>query len=76
VALLELLAAPQAVTWRQFGRWCLTVLALPFVAIGWTLGLVVRAVRLVLFAVGYALAWTFAAVRVGFQSGAGQRGAA
>jgi hypothetical protein len=36
----------------------------------------VRAVRLVLFAVGYSVAWTFAAMRVGYQAGAGRRGAA
>ena len=73
MALLELLAAPQPVTWRQFGRWCLTILALPFVALGWALGLLVRAIRLTLFAIGYGVAWTFAAAKVGYQAGAGRR---
>ena len=72
MALLDLLATPPAIRWNQFGRWLLTLLALPFVALGWLFGAAVRAVRLVLFALGYALAWTLAAVKVGYRAGHGR----
>ena len=69
---MDLLATPAPIRWNQFGRWLLTLLALPFVALGWLFGGAVRAVRLVLFALGYALAWTLAAVKVGYRAGHGR----
>lgn len=71
MALLDLLAAPRPVTWQQLGRWLLTLLALPFVVVGWCVAKVVRAVQVTLFGLGYATAWSVAAVRVGYQAGRG-----
>ena len=71
VALLDLLATPAPIRWSQFPRWLLTLLALPFVAFGWCVATVVRAVAAVLFGLGYAVAWTLAAVKVGYRAGRG-----
>lgn len=71
MALLDLLAAPAPIRWNQFPRWLLTALALPFVALGWTLGKFVRGVQLVLFGIGYAIAWFVAAMKVGYRAGRG-----
>lgn len=73
MALLELMAAPAPLTFRQVGRWLLALIAFPFVAVGWCVGKVVRTIQLILFGLGYSVAWLFAAVRVGYQSGAGRR---
>lgn len=70
MALLDLVAV-RPITFRQVGRWLLTILALPFVAVGWCIGGVVRAIRLVLFGIGYSVAWTVAAMRVGYRTGRG-----
>lgn len=73
MALLDLMAAPAPLTFRQVGRWLLAVVAFPFVAFGWIVGKVVRALQLTLFGLGYAVAWLLAAVRVGYRAGAGRR---
>ena len=72
MALIDLLATPAPIRWNQFGRWLLTLLALPFVAIGWVLAKVVRSVQVVLFGLGYAAAWSVAAVKVGYRAGHGR----
>ena len=71
MALLDLLATPAPIRWSQFPRWLLTLLALPFVAFGWCVATVVRSVAAVLFGLGYAVAWTVAAVKVGYRAGRG-----
>jgi hypothetical protein len=71
VALLDLLATPQPIRWSQFPRWLLTLLALPFVGFGWVIAKIVRTVQVVLFGLGYAMAWTVAAVKVGYRAGHG-----
>lgn len=71
MALMDLLAAPAPLTFRQVGRWLLALIAFPFVAVGWCVGKVVRALQLTLFGLGYAVAWTLAAVRVGYRAGRG-----
>jgi len=68
---MDLLATPAPIRWNQFGRWLLTLLALPFVAFGWCVATVVRSVAAVLFGLGYAVAWALAAVRVGYGAGRG-----
>jgi len=72
VALLDLLATPAPIRWSQFPRWLLTLLALPFVAFGWTLAKVVRTLQVALFGLGYAAAWSVAAVKVGYRAGHGR----
>lgn len=76
MALLDLLAAPAPIRWRQFPRWLLTLLALPFVTLGWCMAKLTRGLRVILFGLGYAVAWSVAAVKVGYLAGAGPRGAA
>lgn len=71
MALIDLLATPPAIRWNQFGRWLLTLLALPFVGFGWTVAKVVRGLQVALFGLGYATAWSVAAVKVGYRAGHG-----
>lgn len=71
MALLDLLATPPAVRWSQFGRWLLTLVALPFVAFGWCVAKVVRGLGVALFGLGYAAAWSVAAIKVGYRAGHG-----
>jgi hypothetical protein len=78
MAVLDQIVVQQRLTWGQIRRGVLTVLAAVLFAVGWVLFQVVRATRAAItgffFSLGYAAAWSFAAVKVGYQ--AGKRGPA